>query len=123
MKKANSERKHVSKSASPANVEMLSERVKHQKQRPAQKRHPVQSSPPVKSAQGVSTDYKEEERALGNLAMVWRTNKDNPSGPQVAEEYCRKLRALIKAGWRGELDVDAELPESLMPQEYLKLFT
>lgn len=56
---------------------------------------------------------------LGYLAGLWRRHKTT----EIAEQYQTVLRTLILLGFDDELPVDVELPEELMPVEYLSLFT
>jgi hypothetical protein len=55
---------------------------------------------------------------LGELAGEWRATKSDTA----ASQYQAVLRTLLMLGWRGELDVDMELPDRLMPEEYLNQF-
>jgi hypothetical protein len=55
---------------------------------------------------------------LGELVGEWRATKSD----EVAKEYQAVLQTLLLMGWRGELDVDMELPDRLMPEEYLNQF-
>jgi len=52
---------------------------------------------------------------LGLIAQKWRETKDSIYVKQYHDVY-HKLRSL---DWDGAIDVEAELPYSLMPQEYL----
>jgi hypothetical protein len=52
---------------------------------------------------------------LGELVGEWRATKSD----EVAKQYQAVLRTLLMMGWSGELDVDMELPDRLMPDEYL----
>jgi len=56
---------------------------------------------------------------LGYLVGLWRRHKTT----EIAEQYQTVLRTLILLGFDDELPVDVELPEELMPVEYLSLFT
>ena len=56
---------------------------------------------------------------LARLAGAWREEKTD----KIAEQYQTLLRALIILGFDEELEVQAELPEALMPVEYTSLFT
>lgn len=55
---------------------------------------------------------------LAQLAGKWRTTKTD----EVAEQYQTILRSLMMLGFREELPVELELPEELMPEEYLSQF-
>ncbi len=56
---------------------------------------------------------------LGSLAGLWRRHKMT----EIAEQYQTVLRTLILLGFDDELPIDVELPEDLMPVEYISLFT
>ena len=56
---------------------------------------------------------------LGYLAGLWRRHKTT----EIADQYQTVLRTLILLGYDDELPVDLELPEELMPVEYISLFT
>ncbi|MEL6406456.1 MAG: hypothetical protein AAFR81_18955 [Chloroflexota bacterium] len=56
---------------------------------------------------------------LGYLAGLWRRHKTT----EIADQYQTVLRTLILLGYDDELPVDVELPEGLMPVEYISLFT
>ena len=53
---------------------------------------------------------------VGELAMKWRGSKDD----KIVQQYHATLKCLIALGWEGYLDVDAELPDELMPKEYFE---
>jgi hypothetical protein len=55
---------------------------------------------------------------LAQLAGKWRTTKAN----QVAEQYQTILRSLVMLGFHDELPVELELPDELMPEDYLSQF-
>jgi hypothetical protein len=52
---------------------------------------------------------------LSVIAAKWRADKKSEYVKEYHDTY-HKLRSL---GWNGPTDVDAELPDRLMPQEYL----
>lgn len=62
-------------------------------------------------------NFAELERELGRLAYAWRSN---PHDALVAQ-YQNTLRRMMRNGFDQPLDIDAELPDRLMPEEYLKL--
>jgi hypothetical protein len=62
------------------------------------------------------------ELKLSDLAALWRGRKDTPEADEVVRQYQAVLRCMIELGFRSSLDVDAELPNRLMPQEYSDLF-
>ena len=55
---------------------------------------------------------------LGEVVLRWRSTKSD----EVAQQYREVLNTLLLLGWRGELDVDIELPDRLRPDEYLAQF-
>ena len=63
--------------------------------------------------------YDEMCHKLAYLAGLWRRHKTD----EIAVQYQTLLRALIILGFDEELEVQAELPEALMPVEYTSLFT
>ena len=62
------------------------------------------------------------EVKLSHLAMTWRGHKDTPDAERIVRQYHALLRCMIELGFRTELTVDSELPDRLMPVEYLDLF-
>jgi hypothetical protein len=62
------------------------------------------------------------ELKLSDLAALWRGRKDTPEADGIVRQYQAVLRCMIELGFRSSLDVDAELPNRLMPQEYFDLF-
>ncbi len=64
------------------------------------------------------------ERQVSRLAALWRGMKDQNAerAEQIVREYHAILKCMIELGFKQELYVDAELPERLMPNEYLDLF-
>lgn len=52
---------------------------------------------------------------LGHIAGSWRETRESVYVKQYHDIY-HKLRSL---GWDGGIDVEAELPYELMPQEYV----
>ncbi|MAT98833.1 MAG: hypothetical protein CL608_16945 [Anaerolineaceae bacterium] len=55
---------------------------------------------------------------LGDLAAKYRMHKY--SAQKVIKEYHATLTKLYQLGWDAALDVESELPDELMPEEYLK---
>jgi hypothetical protein len=55
---------------------------------------------------------------LAQLAGKWRTDKQ----AELVEQYQTILRSLIMLGFHEELPVELELPDELMPEEYLSQF-
>jgi hypothetical protein len=62
------------------------------------------------------------EVKLSDLAAKWRGHKDRPEAETIVRDYQATLRQMIELGFRDALDVDSELPDRLMPEEYLNLF-
>jgi hypothetical protein len=60
---------------------------------------------------------------LAHLVGRWADEKDKHSeiAKEIVEHYNGLLRFLISTGWDDGLSLEAELPYSLMPQEYLAL--
>ncbi|MCI0712584.1 MAG: hypothetical protein L0154_20680 [Chloroflexi bacterium] len=55
---------------------------------------------------------------LAYLAGYWRETKEDT----LVERYQTILRALVFIGYAEELPLELELPDALMPAEYLELF-
>jgi hypothetical protein len=62
------------------------------------------------------------EIKLSHLAMRWRNHKEKPEADEIVRQYQAILRCMIELGYRAELYIDSELPDRLMPKEYLDLF-
>ena len=62
------------------------------------------------------------EIKLTHLALRWRKQQDQPQAAEITRQYQAMLRLMIELGFRDELYVDSELPDDLMPREYLDLF-
>ena len=62
------------------------------------------------------------ELKLSDLAALWRGNKTSPPAETIVRQYQAVLRCMIELGFREPLDADSELPNRLMPSEYLDLF-
>lgn len=69
----------------------------------------------------VDPELRKLELSLSTLAANWRGNWGNP---QRQEEIVREYRAVIarlySLGWNGILDADSELPDELLPEEYVR---
>jgi hypothetical protein len=63
------------------------------------------------------------ETQVGRLAARWRGAEDEQAAATIVREYQTTLRIMIANGFTSPLDVDAELPDALMPKEYLALFS
>jgi hypothetical protein len=66
---------------------------------------------------------KSMEFKLSDLAALWRGNKAAPEAETIVRQYQAVLRCMIELGFREPLDTDSELPNRLMPAEYLDLFS
>jgi hypothetical protein len=62
--------------------------------------------------------YDEILFRLTRLAGKWRGEKSD----EVVLQYQTILEALLIMGWRGELPVEVELPDELLPETYLAQF-
>jgi len=59
---------------------------------------------------------------LAHLAARWRGLSENSlSNHEIVSHYNELLRFLIHTGWDNGLALEEELPDELMPREYLKL--
>lgn len=63
------------------------------------------------------------ETKLGRLAARWRGTENWDDAAALVRQYQSILRCMVELGYRDSLDPDAELPDALMPEEYLRLFT
>lgn len=68
------------------------------------------------------TLLKTLEHKLSDLAALWRSRRATPEADTIARQYQAVLRCMIELGFRAPLDVDSELPNRLMPAEYVDLF-
>jgi hypothetical protein len=53
---------------------------------------------------------------LGELAARWRGSRKDG----LVQEYHTTMQQLYDLGWDDDIDMDGELPDELMPEEYLK---
>ena len=61
------------------------------------------------------------EFQLGDLAALWRGSfEDADRQRHIVDSYHAVLSRLYQLGWDSVLDVESELPDSLMPPEYLR---
>lgn len=65
---------------------------------------------------------KSMEDSLSKLAMRWRGSDSDEEAAAIAQHYQVILRCMIDLGFHQSLQVEAELPDELMPREYLALF-
>lgn len=64
----------------------------------------------------VDPELNRLETHLGNLAALWRSTWDQ----SVVDEYHATMAHLYELGWDGRLDIESELPDRLMPIDYLR---
>jgi DNA-binding transcriptional regulator PaaX len=57
------------------------------------------------------------ERKLYDLAAHWRSTKS----ADVVRDYQAVLRCMLEMGYRDALNAEGELPDELLPEEYLVL--
>jgi hypothetical protein len=62
------------------------------------------------------------ELKLSDVAALWRGNKHMPQAEMIVRQYQAVLRCMIELGFHEPLDTESELPNRLMPPEYLELF-
>lgn len=64
------------------------------------------------------------ETKINELAPSWRSAKrtgETERATAIVRQYQAVLRCMIELGFKDELDIDAELPDQLLPPEYLAL--
>ncbi len=61
------------------------------------------------------------EDKVSDLASLWRGQKNTPEADQIVQTYWAVLRCMIALGFHQPLDLDSELPDRLLPQEYLDI--
>ena len=64
----------------------------------------------------VDPELNRLESYLGELAARWRGSWDQ----SVVDEYHAIMTRLYELGWDGRLDIESELPDRLLPKEYLQ---
>ncbi len=62
------------------------------------------------------TETESLVRQLYRLAAQWYQTKDQT----FVEQYHVVYNTLREMGWNGAIDIEAELPDELMPEEYMK---
>ena len=69
----------------------------------------------------VDPELRRLEFHLGDLAAQWRsTYGDDNRQAALVHEYHATLGILYAQGWDSVLDSESELPDALMPQEYMR---
>jgi hypothetical protein len=62
------------------------------------------------------------EISLGHLAAEWRGSFNDPEiQDSIVRQYHVAVQRLYELGWNEIIDIESELPEELMPREYLDL--
>jgi hypothetical protein len=64
----------------------------------------------------------EMELSLDTLAARWRSRQQTPEAAEIVRRYQAILRCMIALGFHESLGAETELPERLMPEEYVALF-
>ncbi len=66
-------------------------------------------------------ELRDLEFHLNGLAGIWRSKwGDLQRQEEIVREYHATMTKLYALGWDGSLDMECELPERLMPAEYLR---
>lgn len=78
---------------------------------------------PIVAPEVIEPVLKSMEVSLSELAMYWRGSDNDEEATAIAHQYQLILRCMIELGFHQSLQVDSELPDELMPQEYLQLFS
>jgi hypothetical protein len=74
-----------------------------------------------KSGYPLDPELRRLEFYLGELAGLWRgAYGDQERQDETVQEYRAILARLYELGWDATLDIESELPEELMPEEYLR---
>ncbi|MEO5886311.1 MAG: hypothetical protein ABIQ77_01490 [Anaerolineales bacterium] len=66
--------------------------------------------------QKTNSEIRKLEDRLSILAMTWRGEPHNRE--MIKREYHETMAILFSLGWDDFLDIDCELPDEDMPQEY-----
>jgi hypothetical protein len=62
------------------------------------------------------------EIVLSNLATRWRSRQATSEAEEIVRQYRAILRCMMELGYREPLDIDSELPDQYLPEEYLVRF-
>jgi len=74
-----------------------------------------------KSGYPIDPELRRLEFRLGDLAGLWRRmHGDQSQQDALVKEYVIIIAQLYSLGWDAVLDIESELPDRLMPDEYLK---
>jgi hypothetical protein len=68
----------------------------------------------------VDPELKRLQLHLGYLAADWGSYESEERQREIVEEYHATLNLLYSLGWDAALSIDSELPDALMPEEYLR---
>lgn len=63
--------------------------------------------------------FHEQQKRLTQLAGAWYSTNDPSAKLRIVKEYHDTYHNLRKLGWNGPLDIEVELPDEFMPQDYL----
>lgn len=74
------------------------------------------------TGEGLQVQLYALEGRVNDLAMQWRSCQNSEDEQHIVAEYQATLQHMIRLGFRDSLDMDAELPDHLLPSEYLELF-
>jgi hypothetical protein len=86
-----------------------------------QERHIVRAHEVDDIGLPVDPELRKLEKKLCILAATWRGSWGYPRRQEeIVREYHATMAKLYSLGWDGELDVDGELPDNLLPKEYLR---
>lgn len=73
----------------------------------------------------VNTEMRLLYNQLLNLAAYWRemnVRENLKKREEIAQQYEKVMRQLFSLNWDGHLDVEGELPDEFMPQEYFEFW-
>ncbi len=69
----------------------------------------------------VDPELRELEMSLCDLAGTWRESWGEPDRQaELVREYHATMTKLYALGWDGTLDLECELPEEHMHEEYIR---
>jgi hypothetical protein len=68
----------------------------------------------------IDPELRRLQMYLGYLAADWGTYESEERQREIVKEYHRTFNLLYSLGWDGIIAFESELPEELMPEEYLK---
>ncbi len=69
----------------------------------------------------IDPELRELEFHLCDLAGAWRAESGGPRRQEeIVHEYHETMTKLYSLGWDAVLDIECELIDELMPEEYLR---